>query len=97
MASPKAHYILGGALIAFVDAKQAKRTLQPCLDKMLCFTCGIPKKPLGAMVDYIPITETRGRLTGLCESCEGPLHRFAGKASLGKFEGIYDIAIKGAT
>ncbi|MFK7867784.1 MAG: hypothetical protein AB8B58_00950 [Roseobacter sp.] len=97
MASSKPHYILGEALIAFVDAKQAKRTLPPCLDKMLCFTCGVQKRPLGAMVDYVPITKTRGRLMGLCEDCEGPLHRFAGLSSLGKFEGIYDIAIKGAT
>lgn len=34
---------------------------------------------------------------GLCEICEGPVHRFAGKASLSKFNGIFDIAIKDPT
>lgn len=97
MKTRKPHYILGEALIAFVAEKQAKRTSESCLDKMYCFTCQECRKPLGAMVDYMPINDTRGRLTGLCEDCEGPIHRFAGRASLAKFDGIYDIVIKDMT
>lgn len=97
MTSTKPHYILGEALIAFVAEKQAKRASKPCLEKMYCFTCRERRKPHGAMVDYIPINDTRGRLTGLCEDCEGLIHRFAGRASLAKFDGIYDIAVKDMT
>ncbi len=97
MASGRPHYILGAALIEFVAHRQAKRSAERKPDEMLCFTCKVHRKPFGALVDYIPITETRGRLLGLCGTCGGSLHRFAGKAGLGKFDGIYDIAIKGGS
>jgi hypothetical protein len=95
MAASKPHYILGAALIAYVEQKKIERSAKGALDEMYCFTCKVRRKPLGAMVDYIPITATRGRLVGLCEVCDGSLHSFAGKANLGKFDGVYDIAIKG--
>ena len=88
------HYILGAELIRYVEGKQAKRSVKMALDQMYCFKCKAPRKPLWAMVDYIPANDTRGRLTGLCEACEGGLQRFVGTADLGKFDGIYDIAIK---
>lgn len=94
MATCKPHYVLGAALIAYIEGKQVKRSANGALDEMFCFTCKARRKPLGALVDYIPITDTRGRLMGLCGLCDGPLHRFVGKTDLGKFHGIYDIAIK---
>jgi len=94
MAESKPHYILGEALIEFVASQQAKRSSKPCLDKMRCFYCAEQKAPFGAMVDYIPITDTRGQLMGLCETCDRPLYRFAGLASLSKFDGIFEIVIK---
>lgn len=94
MTASKPHYILGAALIAHIERKQVKRSAKGSLDEMYCFTCKAHRKPFGALVDYIPITDTRGRLMGLCGVCEGSLHRFASKAELGKFDGIYDIAIK---
>ncbi|MEH6831610.1 MAG: helix-turn-helix domain-containing protein [Sulfitobacter sp.] len=95
MTASKPHYILGAALIAYIERQQVKRSVKGALDEMFCFTCKVHRKPLGALVDYVPITDTRGRLMGLCGECDGSLHRFAGKADLGKFDGIYDIAIKG--
>jgi hypothetical protein len=94
MTASTPHYILGAELIAYVEKRQRKRSVKSCLDKIYCFTCKDHRKPLGSMIDYIPITATRGRLMGLCETCEGQLNRFAAKADLGKFTGIYDIAIK---
>ena len=88
------HYVLGADLIAFCEQRKAKRSAPPNMDQMYCFTCKEPRKPLWGMVDYVPITESRGRLTGLCEVCEGALNRFAGKGDLGKFDQIYDITIK---
>lgn len=90
----KPHYILGAALIEHVERKQAKRSAKGALDEIYCFTCKVRRKPFGALVDYIPITDTRGRLMGLCDTCERSLHRFAKRADLGKFEGKFDIAIK---
>ncbi|PLS20462.1 DNA-binding protein [Neptunicoccus cionae] len=97
MTASKPHFILGAALIAYIESKQIKRSSKGALDEMFCFKCKAHRKPLGAMVDYIPITEVRGNLMGICGHCEGPLHRFTSKAGLGKLSAIYEIAIKGAS
>jgi hypothetical protein len=65
------------------------------MDQMYCLSCKAPKKPLWGMVDYVPVNDTRGRLTGLCETCESGLQRFVGKGDLSKFGQIYEITIKG--
>ena len=95
MAASTPHYILGAELIRYIEDKQAKRSVKMAIDQMYCFKCKEPHKPLWGMVDYITLNDTRGRLTGLCEACEGGLQRFVGKGDLGKFDKIYEITIKG--
>ena len=95
MAATTPHYILGAELIRYVEDKQAKNSIKMGLDQMYCLRCKKPRKPLWAMVDYLPINDAKGRLTGLCETCEGGLHRFVGQDDLGKFGQIYEITNKG--
>jgi len=97
MAATTPHYILGAELIRFVEDKQAKRSVKMAVDQMYCLKCKEPRKPLWGMVDYVPINDTRGRLTGLCEACEGDLQRFVGKGDLSKFGRIYEITSKGVS
>jgi len=94
MASCKPHYILGEALIEFVEQRQPKRAGSMPLDKMYCFSCRARTTPLGGMVDYVATTDMTGRLVGLCERCEHPVHRFVSVADLADFHDIYDVAIK---
>ena len=94
MTSSTPHYILGAELIRYHVDRQVKKSVKMGLDQMYCFKCKAPQKPLWAMVDYVPINDTRGRLMGLCGACEGGLQRFAGKGDLGKFGEIYEITIK---
>ncbi|MFT5650005.1 MAG: hypothetical protein ACJAXK_001717 [Yoonia sp.] len=94
MTASTPHYILGAEMIRYVEDKQAKKSVKTGLDQMYCFKCKTPQKPLWSMVDYIPINDTRGRLSGLCEGCEGRLQRFVGKGSLGEFGQIYEITFK---
>jgi len=89
------HYILGAELIRYIEAKQAKKSVKMAFDQMYCLKCKAPQKPLWGMVDYVPVNDTRGRLIGLCEACEGNLQRFVGKGDLGKFGEIYEITTKG--
>lgn len=97
MTATTPHYILGAELIRYIEEKQAKRSVYMALDQMYCFKCKAPQTPLCAMVEYVPINDTRGRLTGLCEVCEGGLQRFVGKGDLGKFGEIYEITTKGVS
>lgn len=94
MTSGKPHFILGAELIRYIEKRQAKRTVKADLGEMYCFRCKALQSPLWAMVDYIPINDSRGRLMGLCAVCEGVLQRFAGKDDLGKFEQVYEITFK---
>jgi len=94
MDNSKPHFILGAVLIDYIQDKQLKRSAKGALNEMYCFTCKAQREPIGGLIDYVPITDTRGRLMGLCGICERSLHRFAAKANLGEFDGIYDIAIK---
>jgi hypothetical protein len=97
MAATIPHYILGAELIRYIEDKQAKRSVKMALDQMYCLKCKAPRKPLWGMVDYIPSSDTRGRLTGLCEACEGGLQRFVGIGDLDKFGQIYEITSKGVS
>lgn len=97
MATSVPHYILGAELIRYLDNRQAKRSGKMDLDQMFCFRCKTPQNPLWAMVDYVPITDTRGRLTGLCGVCEGDVQRFVGHRDLGKFEQVFEIAFKSSS
>ena len=91
------HYILGAELIRYLENKQAKKSVKMSLDQMYCFKCKTPQKPLWAIVDYIPMSDTRGRLTGLCEACEGGLQRFVGRDALRELSRIYEITFKGSS
>lgn len=97
MTASTPHYILGAELIRYIEDKQAKGSVKMALDQMYCLRCKVPHKPLWGMVDYVPVSDTRGRLTGLCEACEGGLQRFVGKGDLSKFEQIYDITFKSSS
>ncbi|GAA6206741.1 hypothetical protein NBRC116601_00340 [Cognatishimia sp. WU-CL00825] len=97
MTASTPHYILGAELIRFIKHKQAKKSVKLALDQMYCFKCKAPRRPLWAMVDYIPINDARGLITGLCEVCEGDVQRFVGKGDLGKFGQIYEITSKGVS
>lgn len=94
MTSHVPHYILGAELIRYLEEKRTKKSAKMSNEEMFCFTCKAPQKPLWGMVDYIPITDVRGRFKGLCEACEGDLQRFVGRRDLGKFGQFYDIAFK---
>lgn len=91
------HYILGAELIRYIEDKQTKKSVKMALDQMYCLKCKAPRKPLWGMCDYVPSSDTRGRLTGLCGACEGGLQRFVGASDLVRFGQIYEITSKGVS
>ena len=92
MSSSRPHYILGEALIEFHAKRNIQRSINMDLDQMYCLRCRTPQRPYGAMVDYIPLNNIRGRLVGLCVACEKPMGRFAELNALPEFAQFFDIA-----
>ena len=74
----------GGAVRAFLIARNASRK-RPCLPGTLyCFRCRESRRPALGMVDYVPFTPDTGDLRALCERCEAPMHRRTRKVDLAK-------------
>lgn len=75
--SQKPHLILGFALKDFLNNRANKPERRLARDQFLCMTCNAPRRAYGGMADYLPYTDTRGRLEALCEVCEGLCGKFA--------------------
>lgn len=78
-------------LRAFLEQrrKNAKRPCRP--GEMYCVRCRDPKRPAGAMADYLPISETIGNLRGICPDCETLIHRRVSRARISESCGDLDI------
>ncbi len=88
------HLILGADLREYLDKSQKsnKKPLTP--NQLYCLKCRKPQAPYGALVDYVPISDVRGRLEGLCPTCEGICNRFASPRQLPRFAEIFDLTIR---
>ena len=86
----------GATVAAFLRTRREKAK-RPCAPGQLyCLRCRAPKDPAGDMADYVPITETRGNLRGLCPACEGWIHRGVRKADLPAIQGKLVVTITAA-
>jgi hypothetical protein len=90
------HLILGESLIEFHDKGRRKRAAPLAPDQFYCLSCRAPRRPLGLMADYVPMTPARGRLEALCEVCERRCQRFACAASLPALSAIFDLGTDSA-
>lgn len=91
LAEKRPTLILGGALRIFLESKRAagKRPCQP--GEMYCFGCRAPRKPVGDMADYMPLTDTLGKLIALCPVCGKLMSQHASIAKIQRFQGFLDI------
>lgn len=67
--------ILGMELIRYLQARRAGKK-RPCRPgQMYCVKCRATKLPGAGMVEYQPLTEKLGNLTGICPDCNSVMHR----------------------
>ena len=85
--------ILGADLRAFLQEKNSKRK-QKCQPwEMFCMRCRKPQTPLGGMADYVAENDVRGRLIGLCPTCEGGLNKYINFSAIGELGAKLDVAL----
>ena len=92
--SQKPHLILGFALKDFLNKRSNKPERLLGRDQFLCMTCNAPRWAYGGMADYLPYTDTRGRLEALCEVCEGLCGKFASPRLCAELGPILTIFIR---
>ena len=85
--------ILGTELRKFLETKRTagKRPCKP--GEMYCFRCRAPRKPAGNMADYVPGTETKGKLVGLCPDCNTVMNQQTSLAKMQRLGSFMDITI----
>ena len=83
--------ILGRDLIAFLQARRARRK-RPCQPgQMYCVRCRAPKFPAAGRAAYVPVSEKIGNLTAICPDCSRMMYRCVSIARLGLVCGKMDI------
>jgi len=83
--------ILGRELREYLEAKRAKHKKCCKADELYCLKCKSPQHPAGEMAEYQATNSTRGRLIGICPSCDGLMNKYTTLANLALIEGKLDI------
>lgn len=91
LSSKRPLLILGFELKSYLERVQAKPKRETALGAIMCMSCRKHRMPIGLMADYIPTSDTNGRLEALCGECEGVCMRFTSKASLPVLATVLDI------
>ena len=86
--------ILGRHLRNFLEQKrkESKKSCPP--GTIYCVSCKEPRKPAGGMVDYLPMSDTRGRLIGICSSCDHMINQITSLSKLEKIQHYFDVTIQ---
>ena len=87
----------GAVLAKFLQSQSAQRKRPLAPGQIYCLTCRAPKAPAGEMVEYVPITEERGNLRGICPDCERLIHRLTSYAKLKAVSGGLSVSITQAS
>jgi hypothetical protein len=61
-------------------------------NELFCMRCKKPTQTVDNRAQYFPLTATKGRLSGLCCTCNGVVNKFVGYADLSKYALIFDLA-----
>ena len=84
--------ILGSALRKYLKERAVKAKQPIAEDEFYCMSCKAPRKPMGMMVDFVVISDSKGRIVGICDVCEGTCSRIVSRAKLPELSRIFDVA-----
>jgi MerR HTH family regulatory protein len=81
----------GLTLAAFLEARRGARRRRLKPGEIYCLPCRAPKEPAGAMAEYVPVTEGRGNLRGICPTCDRLIHRMVSRAQVEAVRGNLNV------
>lgn len=85
--------ILGEDLRGFLQKKRQSRKRRCKRYEIYCLRCRAPKRPAADMVDYSRLSDSAGRLIGLCPDCNGVMNRYVNAATLAEIRVVLDVSI----
>jgi hypothetical protein len=84
--------ILGKDARWYLQEKRSAKKQKCKPGELFCFRCKKPTRPAANFVEYSPISDTRGRLVGICERCDCIVNMFVNHDSLESYSAIFDLA-----
>ena len=81
----------GLTLAAFLEARRGERRRRLNPGEIYCLPCRAPKEPAGDMAEYVPLTDGRGNLRGICPTCGRLIHRVGSLAQIQAVQGKLDV------
>jgi hypothetical protein len=81
----------GLTLAAFLEARRGARRRRLKPGEIYCLPCRAPKDPAGNMAEYVPVTDARGNLRGICPTCDRLIHRMVSRSLIEAVRGNLDV------
>ncbi|NSX56325.1 hypothetical protein [Parasulfitobacter algicola] len=86
--------IMGFQALEFLNTRKMNAKRPMVLGELYCLRCKAPRKPLGAMADYVVTSAKGGRLKAFCSICEGLCNRNTSANDLPEICKVLDVVIK---
>ena len=83
--------IMGFQVLAFLEARKANVSRPLGLGEFYCFRCKTQRNALGGMADYVPTSNTGGRLKALCSVCECQCNRNVSARDMPAIRKVLDV------
>jgi hypothetical protein len=83
--------IMGADVRDYLQAQRVGKKQKCKSNELFCMRCKKPTKPAENFVEYLPLSTTKGRLTGFCSRCECVVNKFVGVVSLTMYSTIFDL------
>lgn len=84
--------ILGGDAKLYLQGQRAGKKQRCKPNELFCMRCKTPTRPAESFVEYLPLSATKGRLTGFCERCECVMNKFVRYDSLERYSAFFDLS-----
>ncbi|RLA51508.1 MAG: DNA-binding protein [Gammaproteobacteria bacterium] len=84
--------ILGVDARAYLKERRGRKKQKCKPDELFCMRCKAPTKPAESFVEYLPLSATKGRLTGFCGRCECVVNKFIRYDSLERYSVLFDLS-----
>lgn len=83
--------ILGWALSRFLHERRQKAKQACGPGRIYCVACRAPKVPAGKMAECTPVSDSMGKLCGICPDCDRLIYRRVNRAKIDAVRGELEI------
>lgn len=84
--------ILGADARVYLKSQRSSKKQKCKPNEFYCMRCKVPTHPHDSF-EYLPMTDTKGRLSGFCVRCECVVNKFVSVVSLERYSLLFDLSV----